>query len=83
MNKYLANDLNIAKKDILFENNEFILENDITITPENLIKMIQFNKEEMIDTAAHYASTGCNLYSPIRANLVLKEIVTMMTRLTR
>lgn len=61
---YLTNDLRFNEKDIAFEDNEFILENDMTISIEGLIRTIEFNKENGIDPAAHYASSGCGAFSP-------------------
>ncbi|MEO9510525.1 MAG: M57 family metalloprotease [Flavobacteriaceae bacterium] len=61
---YLINDLKFKKDNIAFEDNEFILENDMTISIEGLIRIIEFNKENNIDPTAHYASSGCSTFSP-------------------
>nr|WP_299069995.1 M57 family metalloprotease [uncultured Allomuricauda sp.] len=67
---YLIDELMFNEEDIAYGDSEFIIENDMVINIEGLIKIIEFNKGNGIDPAAHYASSGCSAFSPspVRAN---------------
>lgn len=67
---YLINDLKFKEKDVVYQNDGFLLEKDMILTVEGLISLIDYNKVNGIDPAAHYASTGCGILnpSPVRAN---------------
>ncbi|SDQ56132.1 M57 family metalloprotease [Flagellimonas zhangzhouensis] len=64
LKEYLINDLKFKEDDIAFKNNEFILEDDMTISIEGLLYTIDFIKQQGIDLTAHYASNGCGAFSP-------------------
>lgn len=50
---YLVNDLSFREDQIVFSNNEFILENDMIVSIDGLKKVIRFNKENNMDPSAH------------------------------